>query len=181
MPLTSLRGVSCATHLLTSRHSQDLPPHVYLPKVDGALKRSIINVKSSLGTNDPEPMQNLLLAALKHYNSRNHHREPQVHWCSYMLLSSIYPLWHPRPHPHTRTHANTRANKHMPQAKRPRAGGKPDLEEATVAQVDKLKGLERVANAMHVPTDTRLLHAGQFQDFLGQRRSLIIARLQQHF
>lgn len=69
----------------------------------------------------------------------------------------------------------------MPQSKRPRSGGKSDLEEATVAQLDKLKGLESVSNAMHVPTDARLLHPEQFQAFLEQRRRLIIAHLQQNF
>ena len=176
MTLGNHRFLSCAIRLLTPRLSQDLPPHLYLPKVDGALKGSIINVKGSFGTSNSMRMQNLLLTALKHYNSRNHRGEPQVHWCSY-ILASVFPHWHP----HSRTHANTRTNTHMPQSKRPRSGGKSDLEEATVAQLDKLKGLESVSNAMHVPTDTRLLHSEQFQAFLEQRRRLIIARLQQHF
>ena len=34
-----------------------------------------------------------------------------------------------------------------------------------IEQVDKLKDLEIVANAMHVPKEERLLHAAHFPEF----------------
>ena len=90
---------------------------------------------------------------------------------------------------HARTHARTHAlprthvdNQHRcAQAKRPRTSTHGDLEEAMIEQVDKLKDLEIVANAMHVPKEERLLHAAHFPEFLRRRRQLIVERLQQDF
>ncbi len=47
--------------------------------------------------------------------------------------------------------------------------------------MDRLKGLEIVANSMHLPKQEHLLHAEQFPEFLKRRRQLIVERLQQDF